>query len=355
MGVRETTTQEPRGRVVHGPFRVRLGALTFGVVSLLFAPLLFALALDDARLACDSTIDRCRYDGSLIGDRSETFPLSQLEGVRVEVELGSKGARHGVPYLDVSGRRLRLASVSVDEARRFARELDHDRAAKLARFQLDLAAERGIALPGVMFLALGVTALVAALRGTGRLVIVVRGAALHVARSVFGILASSVVVDTAGVTDVDIAWEHKKTFFTQRYSAGETHGRLVLVRGDAREPLTETPFPGHRVHLRAARELREVLGLQVRSPEREAEFAAAARWWAPKPLMGGGMGAVIALAWIGICCGALLAIPLSWIALRSLGLAGRDPPDAVFGVGVSIGAMLGVATAFYLRRRAETR
>jgi hypothetical protein len=202
---------------------------------------------------------------------------------------------------------------------------------------------------------LAASALFAALRGIGRVVLVARGAELHLTRRVFGVPLRRDAFDVRGVTDVEVDWERRTSFFTARYSPGDTYGRLVLVRGAEREPLTEARFPGYHLHRRAERALRDLLALPARPPEREQALASAASAYEPPPLMGGGVGAVIGLTWLGLCTGALLSLPLAFLILFPLGLAGREPSPEVFSVGVPAGAALGVVIAFALRRRAATR
>jgi hypothetical protein len=353
MDYRHATPIGPEGKVVHGPFPVRLARLAIAVLGLLVAPLFLAMALDDARFDCDR--DRCRYRGSHLVDRADTFPRSRLRGVRVDIQIGTKGKKSGIPVLDLSDHELRLATVELDEAQRFSLALQQALAEKRARFALDLEATRAFVVPGVLFLVLAASALFAALRGIGRVVLVARGAELYLTRRVFGVPLRRDVFDLRGVTDVEVDWQRSTSFFTPKYSPGDTYGRLVLVRGAEREPLTEGRFPGYHLHRRAERGLRDLLALQPRPPEREQDLASTASGYQPPPLLGGGMGAIVGLTWIGLCSGALLSLPLAFLILFPLGLAGREPSPAVFGVAVPGGAALGVVIAFALRRRTATR
>jgi hypothetical protein len=355
MDYRHATPIGPEGNVVHGPFPVRLARLALALVALLVGPLFLAMALDDAALDCDRPSDRCHYRGSHLFERTVTFPLSRLRGVRVDIQVGSKGHRSGVPVLDLSDHEQPLATVELDEAQRFARALEQALTEKRARFALDLQATRAFVVPGVLLLVLAASAFFAALRGIGRVVLVARGAELHLTRRVFGVPLRRDAFDLRGVTDVEVDWERRTSFFTPKHSPGDTYGRLVLVRGAEREPLTEGRFPGYHLHRRAERALRDLLALPPRSPEREQALASAATGYQPPPILGGGVGAIIGLTWIGLCSGALLSLPLAFLVLFPLGLAGREPSPAVFGVGVPCGAVLGVVIAFALRHRAATR
>jgi hypothetical protein len=337
------------GRVVHGPFPIRLGPLVAGVVLLPIAPLLVAMAFDDAKLTCDRKKDRCDYDASPYSARRERFALSAIRDVRVEIEAGSKNSRHGVPYLDLGDRQLRLASQSVDDAERFEERLERAIEDKDARIELDLPASRWITIPGVLLLVAALSGLRTAFRGIGRVVIESEGGALQLTRSVFGVPLWRRRVELHGTTDVEIDWERSNTFWTPKHSPGEPYGQLVLVKGATREALTPTRFPGFHIHRRAERELRTLLGFPPRPEPAEHPMA-------PTPLMGGGIGATIGLTWLGLCVGAMLGVPIVWVVAILAGVAeSKSAPDWVVPLGMALGALGGVASAFALRRRAMTR
>jgi hypothetical protein len=354
MTYRDATPWGPTGRVVHGPFPVRLGRLALGLPGLFAAPLFLVMAFSDGHLDCNQKTDRCHYEEAGLVRQSLTFALHRVRGVRVEIKQNGK-TRSGVPYVELDDRELALADVSVDEAQRFADRLKQALARKPATLSLDLEAERAALVPAGFFVLLTISALFAALRSIGRVLMSAEGGTLRLTRSIFGVPTWRGEVDLRGVTDVEVEWEHRKSFWTQRFSAGDTYGRLVLVRGTEREPLTRAAFPGYHLHRRAEHALRELLALSPRTPAQEAAQAARASAYAPPPILGG-PGGTIFLVWIGVCVGALAGFPLGWLLLRPFGLAGdRSPSDAVFAIGVPLGVALGITTAFALRRRAATR
>jgi hypothetical protein len=355
MDYRHATPIGPEGHVVHGPFPVRLGRLAAAVFGLGLGCFFLVTALDDARLDCDRRSDRCRYRSSQLVDDTDTFPLSRLRGVRVDIQVGSKGHKSGVPVLDLSDHEQRLATVEVNEAQRFARALEQALAERRARFALDLQGDRMLAIGGVVFLAFAASAVFSALRGIGRVVLVARGGELHLTRSVFRVTLRRDAFDLHGVTDVEVDWERRPSFFAPKGSPGDTYGRLVLVRGAEREALTEGRFPAYHLHLRAERALRDLLALPSRPPEREQALASQAEGYQPTPALGGGPGASFALVWIGMCGGALSGVPLAFLVESSFGLAGRPLAGPVFVVTLLGGAVLGVVIAFRLRRREDTR
>ena len=310
MTYRDATPWGPTGRVVHGPFPVRLGRLAAGLFGLIMAPFLLMTALSDGHLECNKKTDRCHYEEAGLVRRSLTFALHRVRGVRVEIKQNGK-TRSGVPYLELDDRELALADVSVDEAQRFAERLKQALARKPATFSLDLEAERAALVPAGFFVLLTISALFAALRNIGRVLMSAEGGRLRLTRSVFGVPIWRGEVDLRGATDVEVEWKHRKSFWAPRGSLGDTYGRLILVRGAEREPLTRAAFPGYHLHRRAEHALRELLTLSPRTPEQDAALTARASAYAPPPLLGG-PGGTIFLVWIGVCVGALVGIPLGW-------------------------------------------
>ncbi len=350
MGYRDAPPGTPTVVVVHGPFPIGHQPLALAGAALAIASLGWAMAFDDARLTCDRAADHCTYRDSHLVQRVNTFRLSQIQSVKTDVEYGAKGHRSVVPILDLGDGQLRLKSVEPDEADRFSRALRRDLDQRRASFSVDLRADRGALAMGGTFLVVAILALFFALRRVGRVTMIVDGRVLRLARSVFGIPTSRRAVELGGVDDVEIEWEKLKPFWSKTQT--RTHGRLVLVRGAEREPLTPIVFPGYHLHLRAQAALREALLVPPRSPSQADAEAARARSFEPQPIAGGVVTTLI-LAWMGCAGGGLVGFVLGFAVVAVLGLNGVAVAPLAGG-GMALGALLGIATGVSFRR-ASTR
>ena len=356
-GVAAHEQSEP---VVYGPFPVRLGLLAGACATLAIGVLFGLMYFSEMTLACDRASDRCTMRGMRLFDqRQQSFKLSDLHGVSVAIELGSKNARYGRPQLHLGKpavRLLPLRKVSVDEAKRFAAALEHHLDTQPARFSVSLRESLMIALLGLGFLVFGATLALSSVRGIGRVVFSLRMGTLSATRRLLGTTRERWTVDVAGADDVEVAWSRRKSFWDRKHHPGTTHGMLVLrMRDGSTRNLTSAPRRGFHVHVRAERALRDRLELPSRSTERQAALDVAAKIFEPPALMGGGAGAKFGLIWIGICCGAVFGMALLGVVLLVTGWAqGSDSLQTwQLALGLGGGAVTGVMTAFRLERRAN--
>jgi hypothetical protein len=347
MGYRDAPPRDAKSTIVHGPFPIGLAQLALAVVALTIATLFATMTFDDARLDCDRAADVCRYRESRLFQRIDQFRLSDIQAVTVDVMRHAKGGGTGVPCLTLPSGQLRLKDTALDEANDFAHRLRADLNRRSAKVGLDLRADRGGEIPAVVFTAAMLLALFFALRRTGRVTMGLDGSALRVERTFFGLPVSSRVLDLIGVDDVEVEWERAERD-AKRLTPPRTYGRLVLVRGAEREPLTSVTFPGYRLHLAAAELLRAALALPPRSPAAEALQAERARQFMPAPLAGGA-GLMIGVVWMGIAGGGLVGFVVSFGGLAVLGVMGPVVGPLV-AAGMLLGAVLGAAAAVAFTR-----
>ncbi|KYF83262.1 hypothetical protein BE11_37350 [Sorangium cellulosum] len=351
MVFREPAFRRASGSLGYGPFPIRAARLLFSVLLLLGAIVVAIVALSKDHLACTPGA-RCVLTRATTS-RTIGFPMSALRDVRVDVRRGSKGGSHGVVVLLLDGgHQVSLQQVS------------HKRAAEVATIvRASLAGEQRIdvtlrgpwwILPlAIGMLAMGLTMAYSATKGLGRfrLEITRGGAALRARRFVLGIPVSSHEVSLGGVTDVRVEGGTLGEMWLGRGEAPSPAGRIVLVdRSGAARPLTEAVFPGQAVHLRAAAELRALLGIERERHDVEEQLASLPRTRTP-------LGTRVAVAWAGTTVGAIAGVGLLGLAGIALGLLRTsDPIEAwLIAVGGGGGAIAGVALALYLTRARPPR
>jgi hypothetical protein len=350
MAFRGPVLKPTSGRVDYGPFPIRQGRLVASFIALFVALLLTLFALEREHLVCTPGA-RCVVSGTILS-RTRTFPAAALRDARVDIEHGSKGGKHGVVVLVIDGaREIRLQRATPAEAAQIAANIRTRLAGKLP-INVTLRNPWWLLLPALGLLAIGVTMAYSALKGLGRirLDIVQGGAALRVRRSIAGVPVSSHDVSLEGVADVRIEGGVLGEMWLGRTETGSPAARIALIEhtGSGR-PLTATVFPGHAVHLRAAAELRALLGLERRPGGVEEQLASL-------PMITTPLQTRIALSWIGVTVGSLLGIGLFGAVGLALGLLrASEVEEWHVAVGGISGAIAGVALVVYGTRARPQR
>lgn len=350
MVFRQPGFHRASGSVVHGPFPIRVTRFLISILLLLAAIIVAMVSLSKSHLACTPGA-RCVLTRG-IPARTTGFPMSALRDVRVDMKRGSKGGTQGVVVLVLDGGHpISLQQVSPERATEAAAAV---RAGIAGQRPIDVTL-RGpwwLLSLGLALLASGLTMAYSATKGLGRfhLEITRGGAALRVRRLVLAIPVSSHEVSLEGVADVRVEGGKLGEMWLGRGEAPTPAGRLVLVdRSGAARPLTAAVFPGQAVHLRAAAELLQLLGLDRR---RHVEEQLASLPRATTPL-----GTRIAALWIGATVGSLVGVGLLGLAGIALGLLRTsdtiEPWLLVAGGGG--GAIAGVALAVHLTRSRPPR
>ncbi len=341
MTYRETAHAVRAGRVVWGPFPTRWGYLV-GCLGLLFFALVTGFAaLDHERLACDAS-GACVLERALHDDTS--VRREELGEVRVSIETGSKGSKHGVVVIDRAPRApaLRLMQQTPSAAESTAAELRH-RLATEGPFVVDVRGPIWMLAVSAALVGGAVWLFVAGLRGIGRFAIdvVQGGTALEVRRSVLGVPLGAVVVPLEGAVDVIVERGVIPTFWRARGQPNPPGGRLVLVtRRPEPRPLAAALLPGLTTHLRAACELRRLLDMPPTRGGVEEELAAVQPITTP-------LASRLVLIWSGLFGGGVGGLLLGVVPVIALRKAGAG--EQVVGVGLSacalVGAVLGATIA----------
>ncbi|MGK3996542.1 hypothetical protein [Sorangium sp. So ce1024] len=351
MVFREPAFRRASGSVVHGPFPIRAARLLVSIPLLLAAIIVTALSFSKDHLACTPGA-RCVLTRAL-ASRTTGFPMASLRDVRVDVRRGSKGGVQGAVVLVLDGgHQLSLQQVSHERATEVAAAV---RAGIAGQQPIDVTLRSPWwVLPlGLGLLAMALTMAYSATKGLGRLHLEITrgGAALRVRRLVLGIPVSSDEVSLEGVTDVRVEGGKLGEPLLGRGEAPTPAGRLVLVdRSGATRPLTAAVFPGKAVHLRAASELRQLLGLAPQRHGVEEQLAALRPTTTP-------LGTRIVVLWVGVCVGAVAGLGVLGLAGVALGLVRTSDPMEpwLLVTGSGGGAIAGVALAVYLTRRQPPR
>ncbi|WP_441288551.1 hypothetical protein ACSRUE_42525 [Sorangium sp. KYC3313] len=351
MVFREPAFHPASGNVRYGPFPVRTGRLAFSLLLVLVAILLALVALARDHLACTPRAT-CVVTRAF-PSRTLAFPMSVLRDARVNIERGSKGSSHGVVVLVMAGgRELPLQRVSPERAAEVAAAIRAGLSSE-QRIDITLRGPWWIFPFALGMLAMGLTMARSAVKGLGRFRLDVTrgGAALRVQRYVLAIPVSSREVSLEGVADVRVEAGTLGERWLNKGEAPWPAGRIVLVdRSGATRPLTEAVFPGEAVHLCAASELREILGLERRRHGVEEQLASLPRVVTP-------LGARIAALWTAVAVGALAGTALFGITGVALGLLSiRGPLEVLhLAAGGGGGAIAGVALTLYLTRSRPPR
>jgi hypothetical protein len=338
------------GRVDYGPFPIRQGRLAASFAALLVALLMALFVLEQEHLTCTPGAS-CVVTGTILSQR-RAFPTAALRDARVVIERGSKGGEQGVVVLVVDGaREIRLQSAPPAEAAEVAATI---RARVASKQPIDITLQRSqwLWIPALGALVIGITMACSALKGFGRfrLDVVKGGAGLRARRSIFGVPVSSHEVSLEGVTDVRIEGGVLGEMWLGRGETASPAARIVLVdQAGAGRPLTATVFPGQAVHLRAAAELRAILGLERRPGGVEEQLAAL-------PMVTTPLWTRVGLSWIGVTVGSLLGVGLFGALGLALGLLrASELEEWHVAIGGISGAIAGVAVVVYRTRARPPR
>jgi hypothetical protein len=350
MAFRASVFRPVSGRVDYGPFPIRQGRLVTSVAAFFIALILTFIALEQEHVTCTPGAS-CVVTRTILS-RARTFPMATLRDARVIIEQGSKGGKHGVVVLVIDGApEVRLQSVTLAEATEIATTIRVRLASKQA-INVTLRKSWWILLPALGLLMVGISLAYSALKGLGRfrLDIIQGGAGLCIRRSIFGVPVSSADVSLESVTDVRIEGGVLGEMWLSRGETASPAARIILVdQAGAGRPLTAAVFPGHAVHLRAAAELRAILGLDRRPGGVEEQLASL-------PIVTMPLGTRIALSWIGITVGSLLGVGLLGFGGLASGLLRTSALDGwLVVVGGVPGAIAGVALVFYWTRAQPPR
>lgn len=346
MVFREPGWRPRAGSVAYGPFPVRKGRLLGSFAALLVAVIAATIALQEEQLTC--TADARCVLGSTLVPSSPSLPSSPLRRVSVAIVSGSKGAKHGVVVLAFDdGREVRLLQVTPAEAEDAAREI---RSGIEAKRPIDVTVH-GPRIALVFTLgaaAMWLTMLYSALKGLGRmrLELVQDGAGLRVRRRVLGIPLGARELSLEGVTDVRVETGTLGEMWLTRGQAPSPAARLVAVdRSGESRPITDRVFPGQAVHLRAASDLRALLGFERQPGGVEDQLVSLPKIITP-------LSTRIAFAWIGVTVGSLLCVAAFGLLGLAFGLlrANDTMEGAVLGGGGIVGAASGIFLALYLTR-----
>ncbi|KYF69907.1 hypothetical protein [Sorangium cellulosum] len=351
MVFRQPALHRASGSVGYGPFPIRAARLLFSLLLLLGAIIVSIIALSKDHLACTPGA-RCVLTRAT-PSRTTGFPMSALRDARVDITRGSKGGSQGAVVLVLDGgHQLSLQKVSPERAAEVAAIVRAGIAGE-QRIDVTLRGPWWIFPLAIGMLAMGLTMAYSSTKGLGRfhLEITRGGAALRARRFVLTIPVSSHEVSLEGVADVRVEGGTLGEMWLGKGEAPSPAGRIVLVdRSGAARPLTEAAFPGQAVHLRAAAELRELLGIERERHGVEEQLASL-------PLTRTPIGTRIAVAWAGMTVGALAGLGIFGLAGVALGLLSTSDPIETWSlaVGGGGGAIAGVALALYLTRSRPPR
>ena len=359
---RRARPEEPTEVVPWGPFPARRGPL-FAVVPCLFlGVLLTMLGFDKGVLRCERAHNFCGYQRTtFINRRVHPFPLDQLRGARV-IEVKSGKSTRSVVQLDLGARKWRMVPTTAAETQRVAAKINDFVKSDAPTFEVRQHNPIWFGLVGIGFLLAGTVLIWSGLRGAGRIRLEVTSDRIRWTRRVFGLRLSKgeLRMDAFrdAVRDVVVEWSKRSHFFQHRHELPETFARLRVIDKDGTSrPIVERSFRGHKVHLRAAAELRRVLELPPRpaDAQREQDHLAAAARPPETPSSFSGKGGRFAAAWLGMCLGALGGMML--LALFKLIFQSASTSDQITDwdalIGGGGGALTGIIIALRLTRPKE--
>jgi hypothetical protein len=336
----------PSGSVTYGPFQIRKGRFVVSFSPLVIAIVVALMALETDRLVCTPD-GSCAVTHSL-GSDGPVFPMARLRSVRVDTETGSKGTKYGVVVLGIEGGRdVRLTKTTPDHAAEAASDIRAS-IASTRPIEVVVQGPRWMLLLAAALLVMWISVAYSALKGLGRLRLEILrgGAALRVQRRVFRVPTTSHEISLDGVTDVRVETGSLGEAWLNRGELPSPAARLVLADPSGRaRPLTDRFWPGRAVHLRAASDLRAILGLAPQPGGVEDQLAAL-------PPATTNLGMRIAYCWIGLTCGALVGTGLYGVLGLALGVFNaRDGLDGwAVAIGAGGGATAGALLALYSTR-----
>lgn len=351
MAFREPALKPRSGSVVYGPFPLRAAHLALSTLLLLAGLAVAGVAFSRDHLVCTPGA-RCVMTRSL-PSRTTGFPMSSLSDARVDIERTSKGGSYGrVVLVFEGGRELRLQQASPERAAEVATSI---RAGLAGQQPIDVTLRgpwwAGLFALGLLAMGLALAYSGAQGRGRFRLEITHGGAGLRVQRRFLAIPVSSRDVSLEGVVDVRVEGGKVREMSLSRGEDPSPAGRIVLVdRSGATRPVTESFFRGQAVHLRAAAELRALLGLDPMPHGVEAQLASLPPVTTPP-------GTRFAMAWAGVGVGTIAGMALLGLAGLALGVFRMSDPIEVWvvAIGGGGGAIAGVALALYFTRSRPPR
>lgn len=310
------------------------------------------LGLERQELRCDFRDGgECRLGTFVSQTPDARFWSSDLDEASVTIVRRGKGK--GTPYgklvLGIGARKLSLMEVDPDEAHDVLRRLQAARSAG-TEFSAELRGSLWMLAFSVGILAMSVSLFWVGVRRMGRLRLTLPGdGTLRVERLVLGVPLGARTHSLYGVREVGVEFGTESDMWNRRGEEPRKTGRLLLHGGNGAVPLTPEYWPGYTLHLAAAAELRQALGL---GPGRLEADLATARASRESPPFVHSVGGRLGLAWAGLCCGALAGLALFGVAGLALGLLsasdGIEPWMVVVGCGG--GAIGGVAFAFWVTR-----
>jgi len=336
----------------YGPFPVRLGRVFGGFAALAVALLMGVLGLERQELRCDFRDGgECRLETFVSQTPNARFWSSDLREASVTtVRRGKgKGTLYGKLVLRVGAGQLSLMEIDPDEANALLRRLEaarHDG----TQFSAELEGTRWLLVFSVAILAMSASLFWVAVRRMGRLRLTIPGdGTLRVERLVLGVPLGARTHSLYGVREVGVEFGTESDMWNRRGEEPRKTGRLLLYGSSGPVPLTPEYWPGFTLHLAAAAELRQALGLAPGRLETELAAARASREESP---LARSLGGRIAIAWAGLCCGGLAGLALFGVLGLALGLLrpsdGIEPWMLIVGCGG--GAIGGVLFAFWVTR-----
>ncbi len=360
----------PEAAVVWGPFPLRRARLAGGLLIVALAAMLGVVGLQRHILACERAGaggGQCEWQTGLGASSVRRFPLAALRSVRVAYsQTSNKGhvSRWGQLVLNIEGRELMLLRQEEPAADAAAARLQAF-LSDPAQPQLHLETSRPVAMLGLgaAFALAGGWLLYSVWYGRRRFRFTWDAPMQQLAMQLQwppGLsVGAPVTWSLPRPVEVEISWGEVKDFLSSPRDPGPRGARLqVRLASGESTALLPQPLPGYRVHLRAAEQLRRLLGC----PERSAEAAArtAAAYQAAQPQLGPGwtgLGGRVAASWLGACCGSLLGLVASGLLALALGVVkmSDSAKSAWFFGGMLAGLAVGVPLAWRLLLRPDER
>lgn len=356
--------------MVWGPFPLRRARLAGGLAILGMGLMMILVGLQHHVLTCarsGALAGQCQWQTGLRARHVRHFPLAALKSVRiVQTQTSNKGhvTRWGQLMLQIGDREYALARQHEAEAETSAARLQ-DFLRDPAQPALRIDTERSLVACGIgLAFALGGAWLLHSVwYGRRRFRFTWDAMAQTLSMQLHWPLGFAVGPPVTWTlqrpVEVELSWEEVTDAFTSQRSPGPRGARLLvrLANGES-QALLPRPLPGYGVHIRAAEQLRSLLGCPPRSPASAASIEAA--YAAARPQLGPGwtgIGGRIAATWLGACCGSLLGIATSGVIGLLLGaIKLSDSADGPwFFVGMIGGIAAGVALAFRLLLRPDLR
>jgi hypothetical protein len=346
--------------------RLLVGLTMFGMMAIIGV-----LALLQDTLTCARSgqmAGSCRWQGGVLGNRQRVFPLASLREVRVErTQTSNKGrtTRWGAVALQIGKRELVMLRESESLAEAHVAALQAFLASQDAP-EIRLETERSPAwlIPLAFFALAGFGLLYSVWAGRRRFRCTFNGLAQQLivqAEWPLGIAVGAPrTVELRNPLEVEVEWGNAATdFFTPARMPGPRGGRLRVRLKDGQEIwLDEKRWPGYRVHIAAAEELRMLLGCPLRTTAQADRVAAEHEAARPRPAATWtSFGGKVATAWLGVCCGSLLGIFAG--AIGAITIGGQKASDSADGPfffgGMFLGMFAGVALAWRFTQRGDER